>query len=278
MGALVDGYLTGKGTDLDGAAPVAGDVAPAVEERHGERRRSAVRHEARGGELHALRRPGDDLQHGVAGHGDVAGGPERVDVAAEPEAVLDEGLDPGAGPARPAVAEADDDAVPGVKVAVDHVDDHRLLEGPLVPLLVKAHAERLHGGRRLAGQERAGLVLGADIVRRQRVRGLEGRPVRVELEGRLEGGAVRDPAGADLVGQHHLLPASRDGRVVAARDRAEEGARLDRLVEAGRRHVLAEPRPALVPVLRHARLRPDRCRRAIGPFRSNVLLLALNKS
>ncbi|MFY9294928.1 MAG: hypothetical protein WAP03_30230 [Methylorubrum rhodinum] len=148
-----------------------------VEERHRHGRLDAFRDEAGRAELDPLRRPGDDGDHGVVRHHDVARGSERIDVAAEAEAVLDEGLDAGARSPGAPVAEPDDDAVARVQVAIDHIDDHGLLERALVALLVEAHAERLDGRRRLAGQQRPGLVLGADVVGGTRVGGLEQGPV-----------------------------------------------------------------------------------------------------
>jgi hypothetical protein len=140
----------------------------------------------------------------------------------------------------PPVAQPHDESIPGLEVAVDGVDDDRLLERPLVTLLVEAHLKRLDGGRALAGYERAGLVFGRDVVRAGRIARLEQRPVGVELERRLEPGAVGHARGPDLVVEHHLGPLPGDETLDVARHVPEERQRLGLLVEARRGVVVAE--------------------------------------
>ena len=173
-------------------------------------------------QLEMRRRPGHDVQPDVAGHGTEPGGAERIDVGSKAEVALDEGLDPRARPTRTAIAQAQHDAIPGLEVAVDDVDDQRFLVGALVTLLVEAQGQRLHRRRRLPGPARRCHVLGRGVVGGARVHRLEQPPVGIELEGRLEPAAIGQPGGADLVGEGNLGPLARGQAVAIGGDAAQE--------------------------------------------------------
>ena len=96
--------------------------------------------------------PGTISSGAITGHLGEFRAAERIDEHAEAESLLDEALHPRAGAALSPVAEADDDAVAGIEITVDDVDDNRLLERPLVALLIEAHLQCLHRRRALTGQ------------------------------------------------------------------------------------------------------------------------------
>src|SRR6185437_4915443 len=124
--------------------------------------------------------------------------------------------------AEPPIAETDHDVVTRLQVTVDGIDDHRLLERPLVSLLVEPNLERLHGGGALTRHERARAVFGGYIVRALRIARLEQRTVRIELERRLEPRTVGHPRRADLVVEHDFGPFAGDKLVDVAGDGAEK--------------------------------------------------------
>ncbi len=242
-------------TELEpaGQRQVAAGVAPGVVQPNQRVEVFPAAHQSRRDHLERDRRPGDDVEQAVARHLGELGASERVDEHAEAEVLLHEALHPRAGAAVTAIAEADHDAVARVQVAVDDVDQHGLLERPLVALLVEAHFQVLHRRRALSGHQRAGLVFGRDEVGRARVGGLEQRPVGVELERQLEPGAVGQAGGAHLVGQHQLGPLAGHQLAPVAMQAAQEGQCLVALVESARGGVVAGF-PAGVECVGHVRL------------------------
>jgi hypothetical protein len=188
--------------------------------------------EARTGHEQARGRTGGHVDDDIAGDRDEARRAQRVDVAAEAEAVFDEGLHARARPAAAPVADADHDVVAGVQVTVHDVDDDRLLERPLVALLVEAHGERLHGGGALARHERPRVVFGRDVVGGRGIAGLEQRPIRIELEGGLEPAAVGQAGRADFVVEDDLAPATGLEPVDVAAHPSREGQGLVLFIQA----------------------------------------------
>lgn len=180
-------------------------VAPLVlgpqQQRNGARRRQAGRYQTQGSG-----RAGHHVHHAIARNLGIFLAAQRIDEDAETEGFLDEGLHPRSRPALTAVAQPHHDAVAGIEVTVDDVDDHRLLIGPFMPLLVETHLQRLHRRRALPRHQFGGLIFGRDVIGRLGIAGLEQRPVGIELDGQLDAGTVGQHRGADFVDQLQLGP------------------------------------------------------------------------
>ena len=229
-----------RGLDADPVATVPAGVAPLIFAAQAQGELLAGAHDARAAPHQLRRRAGLDVDHQVVADGGKARGAERIDIAADAEEFFDKGLYAGAGAAEAAVAEADDDVVAGLQIAVIGIDDHRLLEGPLMAFLIEAHAELLHRGGALPGDGRRGVIFSRDIVRPGRICGLEQRPVGIETKGRLEPGAVGHARRAQLIVDDDFLPRACFHLLDVATDLAQEGHVLGDLIEAGGGRVVAE--------------------------------------
>ena len=77
----------------------------------------------------------------------------------------------------PSIPQTDHDLITGIEVAVDNIDDDRLLKRSFVTLLIEPNAERLNRGWRLPGEKSVGFILGTHIVVRRAVRSLKECPI-----------------------------------------------------------------------------------------------------
>jgi|GEM_PF-4508103 len=182
------------------------EISPGILDAIDDLKRRVRPHEARREQAGARRQVGKYSQRQPARHRSETGRAHGVDKDPEMKRVLDKGLRARARPAMPAVAEPEHDPVPGLQVAVNHVDDHRLLVGALVPLLVEADLELAHRGGALARENRPRLILRRKIVGASGIARLKQGPVGVELEDELQPSAVGEARGAHLVGDDEFEP------------------------------------------------------------------------
>lgn len=114
-------------------------IPPLVFHANSYRERFVHAHNPRRADNRLGGRTRDDLNNGIAGNRSGARGSQGVHIATNPEVFLDKGLHPCARAAVTPVAKPDDDVITRFQVAINRIDDDRLLKWPLMAFLVEAH-------------------------------------------------------------------------------------------------------------------------------------------
>jgi hypothetical protein len=103
--------------------------------------------------------------------------PHWIDIESLPEIAFNEGLGTCPATAKPSIAEADDNHVSWIEVAINDIDNDGFLKRALMPFLMEADAQALDCRWSLARKEFSRLVLGARVVVLRPIRSLEQRPI-----------------------------------------------------------------------------------------------------
>lgn len=91
-------------------------------------------------------------------------GPNGVNVEPPAKVLLNESLRSCPSASESAIAEANQNPITRIQIAVVNVDNDGLLERPLMALLIKPDSQRLHRGRGLPREQLVRYIFSADVV------------------------------------------------------------------------------------------------------------------